>query len=147
MKNVLFVTYDYPYPVNSGGKNRAYHMLKYSKGDFKKYLYSFVRAGFDGTNISKMDEIGVETVGTYQRRKVSDPKNIVGLAVGGNSIFKSLYYSQDVALELLTVVHDKKIDIIHFESYYTAFYISDIFKNLGVKQIYGSENIEYKLYE
>ncbi len=140
------MTYDFPFPTNTGGKNRAYHMLKYAKGDFKKYLFSFIRSDFSTSNFEDLEKIGVEVVGTELRRKTSDLRNVGGV-VSGKSIFKSLYYSKKVADELLKIVHERKIDIIHFESFYTAFYLSNIFKTLGVKQIYGSENIEYKLYE
>lgn len=146
MKNILFVTYDFPYPTNTGGKNRAYHMLKYSGKEFKKYLFSFVRPDFKSSNISKLEEIGVEVLGLENRRKTSDLRNISTL-VYNQSIFKSLYYSKKVHKELLRIIQERKIDIVHFESYYTAFYISDEIKKLGVKQVYGSENIEFQLYK
>lgn len=146
MKNILFITYDFPFPTNTGGKNRAYHMLKYSKGDFKKYLYSFVRPGFDGKNILELEKIRVEVVATTIRRVPTDIRNLSSL-VAGKSIFKSIYFSKSALNEIINIVIDKKIDIIHFESFYTGFYISQVFAKMNVKQIYGSENIEYRLYE
>jgi glycosyltransferase involved in cell wall biosynthesis len=44
-------------------------------------------------------------------------------------------------------VRKLEIDIVHYESFYTAFYISDEIKKLGARQVYGSENIEFRLYE
>lgn len=145
MKKVLFVTYDFPYPTNTGGKNRAYHMLKYSGQDIKKYLFSFVRDDAWRDSIVEMEKIGVEVVGTELRINVRNPKNILGL-FSGKSIFRTLYFSREILADLLRIIADKKIDIIHFESFYTAFYISDKIRNLGAKQIFGTENIEYKLY-
>ena len=75
-----------------------------------------------------------------------DPGNILGL-LKQQSIFKTLYFSREIFADLLGIITDLKVDIVHFESFYTGFYISDKLKNLGVKQIYGSENIEFKLYE
>lgn len=146
MKRVLFVTYDFPYPTTSGGKNRAFHMLKYSGSGFKKYLFSFVRSDFKKEYIKKLNEIGVEVVSTEPRRSLSDVRNIWGL-LKRDSIFKTLYFSNRVLADLLDIIAEKKIDTVHFESYYTAFYISDQIKNLDVKQIFGTENIEFKLYE
>ncbi len=146
MKNILFVTYDFPYPTNTGGKNRAYHMLKYSGPKFNKYLFSFVRRDFKEEYKKAMGEIEVETIGTYPRRKVVDPRNIVGLLTG-KSIFHTLYYSKFIQEKILEEVRSRKIDIIHFESFYTGFYISESLRQLGVKQVYGSENIEHKLYD
>lgn len=145
MKKVLFVTYDFPYPTNTGGKNRAYHMLKYSGRDIKKYIFSFVRDDAWRDSVVEMDKIGVEVVGTKYRRKVYDVNNIMGL-IGGRSIFKTLYFSEQVLDGIAKIIREKEIDIVHYESFYTAFYISDKIRNLGAKQIFGTENIEYLLY-
>ena len=146
MKKVLFVTYDFPYPTNTGGKNRAYHMLKYSGNDIKKYLFSFVRDGTFRDSAVEMEKIGVEVLGTTVRKKLSDMRNIAGL-IKGDSIFKTLYFSSSILADLLRIITDKKIDIVHFESFYTAFYISDEIKSHGVKQIFGTENIEHNVYD
>ncbi|OGH16789.1 MAG: hypothetical protein A3C30_00400 [Candidatus Levybacteria bacterium RIFCSPHIGHO2_02_FULL_40_18] len=145
MKKVLFVTYDFPYPTNTGGKNRAYHMLKYSGVDIKKYLFSFVRDNAWRDSVVEMEKIGVEVAGITSRRKVRDIRNILGL-FSGDSIFKTLYLTSSILTDLLRIIADKKIDIVHFESFYTAFYISDKIRNLGAKQVFGTENIEYKMY-
>lgn len=145
MKKVLFVTYDFPYPTNTGGKNRAYHMLKYSGRDIKKYLFAFVRDNSWRDFSIEMDKIEVEIVGVTMRRKVHNLKNVLGV-LGGASIFKALYYSKSVLSDIAKIVQEKEIDIVHFESFYTAFYISDKIKRLGAKQIFGTENIEHILY-
>src|SRR3989344_4434360 len=124
MKKLLFITYDFPYPTNTGGKNRAYHMLKHSGADIKKYLFSFVRDGSWRDSVVEMEKIGVEVVGMRVRKKVNDFTNLLGL-FSGSSIFKTLYYSEPVANDLLRIIHEKEIDIAHFESFYTAFYISE----------------------
>lgn len=146
MKRILFVTYDFPFPTNTGGKNRAYHMLKYAKGDFEKYLYSFVRFDFEEEHKEEMKKIGVEVIGTEMRTNIRNPKNILGL-FSGKSIFRILYDRLSTRKKIIELITNLKIDIVHFESFYTAFYISEAIRDLGVKQIYGSENIEYKLYE
>lgn len=145
MKKVLFVTYDFPYPTNTGGKNRAYHMLKHSGGDIKKYLFSFTRDGFKNQYEHKIEEIGVEVIQLEKRKRLSDPRNILGL-LRQNSIFKTLYFSNRILSDLISIVRKKEIDVVHFESFYTAFYISESIRNLGVKQVFGTENIEHKLY-
>lgn len=146
MKKVLFVTYDFPYPTNTGGKNRAYHMLKYSGKEFKKYLFSFVRSDFDGKYVEEMEKIDVEVVHTEPRRKLRDPKNVIRL-LARNSIFKSLYYSNSVLDKICSIIREKEIDVVHFESFYTSFFISDEIHALGAKQVFGTENIEHILYQ
>jgi len=88
----------------------------------------------------------VETVGTELRTNLLAPQNLLGL-ITGKSIFKTLYFSSRIATDLLQIIADKKVDIVHFESFYTAFYISDEIRNLRVKQVFGTENIEFKLYQ
>jgi len=146
MKKVLFVTYDFPYPTNTGGKNRAYHMLKYTGSNIKKYLFSFVREDFIENYKDKMNEIGVEVVGIKKRRKLSDPRNILGL-LHQDSIFKTLYFSNSTLSEICSIIHQREIDIVHFESFYTAFFINTHIRKLGARQIFGTENIEFKIYE
>ena len=63
MKRLLFVTYDFPYPTNSGGKTRAYNMLKHSGSNFHKFIFSFVRSGHDKKNINELEKIGVRVAG------------------------------------------------------------------------------------
>lgn len=143
---MLFVTYDFPYPTNTGGKNRAYHMLKYTGSSIKKYLFSFVRDDFRKEYKDEMGKIGVEVVGIKKRRKLSDPRNILGL-LRQDSIFKTLYFSNNTLLEICSIIHQREIDIVLFESFYTAFFINAQIKKLGAKQIFGTENIEFKIYE
>jgi len=94
MKKLLFVTYDFPFPTNTGGKNRAYHMLKHSGSNIKKYLFSFVREDFRKEYEDEMGKIGVDVVGVKKRKKLSDPRNIFGL-LRQDSIFKTLYFSNN----------------------------------------------------
>lgn len=145
MKRVLFVTYDYPYPTNTGGKNRAFNMLKHSKGNFRKYLFSFIREDFRNEYVSHIAKIGVETIGLVSRRKLLDIKNLQGLLTG-KSIFKSLYYSKEVEDKIIALIRKHDIEVVHFESFFTGFFISEKIRELEVSQIFGSENIESKLY-
>lgn len=146
MKKVLFVTYDFPYPTNTGGKTRAYNMLKYSGQNIKKYLFSFVRDDYKLFYQEEMKKIGAEVVGTVKRRKLTDIRNIFGF-LKNQSIFKSLYYSKNTLNQITSLIWDLKIDVVQFESYYTAFFINEEFKKAGVKQIFGTENIEYEIYQ
>jgi glycosyltransferase involved in cell wall biosynthesis len=144
--HVLFLTYDFPYPTNSGGKARAFNMLKYAGSGIELSLFSFIREGFKQNQLQGVHDIGITDVTVFPRRSVRDLKNLAAL-FSNASIFKTLYYSAAAADRIGRIVAEQKVDIIHYESFYTAFYLSDHFRRLGVKQVYGSENIEFKLYE
>jgi glycosyltransferase involved in cell wall biosynthesis len=143
---VLFFTYDFPYPTNSGGKMRSYNLLKYAHHGIDVTLFSFVRKGFEKKHIEQVKEIGVSQVEVFPRRNIKHMKNLRTL-ISGNSIFKSLYYDAAVAKRLREVIEKENITVLHCESLYTAYYLSDVLKDMGIKQIYGSENIEHKLYD
>lgn len=144
---VLFFTYDFPYPTTSGGKTRAFNLLKYGGKNIEFYLFSFVRESIIQERLDKIKEIGVVSVQLFQRKKLLDPKNILSVANPSTSIFKQLYFDQSVLSVLIQTIKDEKIDVILFESFYTAFYLRDELLETRVKTVFGTENIEYKLYE
>ena len=147
MKNILFVTYDFPYPTNSGGKNRAYNLIKSTSSQSNIFLFSFVRDGFDQSYIEELKKIGVRKVFIYKRKKLKSPKTIISATFSSGSVFKNLYYEKKAEDQMFDIIREEKIDVVHFESSYTGFYISRKIKDLGAKQILGTENIEYLLYE
>jgi len=142
---VLFFTYDFPYPTNSGGKARAYNLLKYASKGVEITLFSFVRPDFDTAHIEKIKEVGVKQVEVFPRRKVRDGKNLKAVFTRA-SLFQTLYYDISVKKRLIDFVEKENISLLHFESFYTAFYLDTYFTGKGIKQIYGSENIEPQLY-
>lgn len=144
---ILVVTYDFPHPINSGGKNRIYHLMKYAKSkDVEIVLFSFTRPAYQPSNKSEIEKIGVSKIFTHPRGTIKDPKLWAKTLLTRSSIFKSLYYSKEVDKKLLNIIQNEKIDTVLFESFYTSFYLSDRIKKLGVKQIFGTENIEHELY-
>lgn len=143
--NVLFVTYDFPYPTNSGGKNRAYHLIKHTAKKANIFLYSFVREDYNPDYNEEIKKIGVKGIKVFKRKKLSNPMNIPKTLLSNSSIFKTLYYEREVLEDLKEVVKSEQIDVIHFESSYTGFYIGEEFGK-GIKKILGTENIEFKLY-
>lgn len=144
--NILFFTYDFPYPTNSGGKTRAYNLLKFAKKDANIVLFSFTRSSFTSSDKHALKEIGVSEIYTFPRRKVVDVRNLAVL-FSNSSLFSSLYFSSHILSELLRVVREKQIDLVHFESFYTGYYLHHQLQQLGVKQVFGTENIEYLLYK
>jgi hypothetical protein len=144
--NVLFVTYDFPYPTTSGGKNRAYHLLKYAAKESNITLFSFVREDYNPDSNEELKKLGIKKIFVTKRKKLKSVSNIPLTLFRNFSIFKTLYYEKSVLGELKKIIHDEKIEIVHFESSYTGFYIGRELKKMGVKIILGTENIEHMLY-
>lgn len=144
--NVLFFTYDFPFPTNSGGKTRAYNLLKFAKKDAEITLFSFTRRTPKKSDIEAAEQIGITDIRLFPRRRVFDPRNALSL-FSNRSIFSSLYFDKEIFSELIRVVKAKSIDLVHFESFYAGFYMHHELQLLGVKQVFGTENIEYLLYK
>lgn len=147
MTKVLFVTYDFPYPLNSGGKSRAYNLIKFGQAkNTEVYLLSFVRGRHTTSYNKELEAIGVKKIWTYTRKKTKNPKVLLKTAITSSSIFKNLYYNWSFERKMLRIIADEKIDIVHDESFYTSFFITPRVRKTGVKQIFGTENIEHMLY-
>jgi glycosyltransferase involved in cell wall biosynthesis len=144
---ILFVTYDFPFPITSGGKNRAYNLLKNTAQKADIFLYSFVREDFHPDFIPEIKSIGVKQAFVHKRKKLGNIANIPQTIFKNCSIFKTLYYDKKVALELKKIIQDNDIDVIHFESSYTGFYINSLLSRMKVRMVLGTENIEFKLYQ
>lgn len=146
MRKILFLTYDFPYPTNSGGKNRAFNLIKHASKNLEVHLASFVRDDFRKEYEKELKKVGVKTITIFKRRKLKDIRNIKFL-FSKSSIFRLLYYRKNAEDSILDIVRSLKINVVHFESYYTAFYIGKKIRDLGAKQIFGTENIEHFLYK
>lgn len=144
---ILFFTYDFPFPTTSGGKTRSYNLLKFGKKDAEIVLFSFVRDSFKEEDKDGLKKIGIDKIKLFKRKKAKDIRNIPTLFNFNSSIFKHLYFDKDILDELERTIKEEKIDIVHLESFYTSFYIQKELKKYGVKFVFGTENIEHKLYE
>lgn len=144
---LLFVTYDFPFPMNSGGKSRAYHLMKYAASENTEVLlYSFTRDSYSESDSKELEKIKVSKIFTYKRKSKKNFSGLIKTALLSSSIFKNLYFEKFVKEEIIKIIKNEKIDCVIFESFYTSFYICDEIRNMGVKQIYGSENVEHMLY-
>lgn len=145
MKKILFFTYDFPYPATSGGKVRAYNMLKFAKGKSDITLFSFTRDDFKEEYKGEIEKLGITDIYIFKRPPLKHIKTLKRAFSLTSSIFKSLYFNPQIEEKLKKVVLEKQIDVIHYESFYTSFYLNSFSKD--IKQIYGTENIEYQNYE
>lgn len=147
MKKILFITYDFPYPTNTGGKNRAFNLIKHGNKNTEIHLVSFVRDDFRKEYEEELKKVGVKTITIFKRRNLKDIRNIKSLFSKKHSLFYFLYYDEIIEDAILKIIKSLEIDVVHFESYYTAFYIGKKIRDLGARQIFGTENIEHFLYK
>ncbi len=145
---LLILTYDFPYPITSGGKSRIYNLIKFlKKKDTEIYLLSFIRDTYKKKYDDSILNIGVSEIFHFKRKKVISPSIIMKTSFSSGSVFKALYKDQRVEKKIMQIICEKDIDVILFESFYTSFFISEEIKRMNVKQIFGTENIEHILYQ
>lgn len=144
---VLFVTYDFPYPTNSGGKNRAYHLLKHTAKKAEVYLFSYVRGDYNPEFNQKIFDLNIKQIKIFKRKKVFSIENISSSIFSTSSIFKSLYYDKRFEEEIIRFIKEQNIDVLHLESTYAGYFITEKIKKTKVKIVLGTENIEYELYK
>jgi len=144
---ILFFTYDFPYPMTSGGKNRAYHMLKYGKKTDEVILFSFYRSSMNNDYRKALNEIGINTIHTFLRTPKKSISFLAKMLLNPKrSVFYNLYYNPSIASYLRSYVQREEINLVHFESLYPSFYLPSLTGLSNVKLVIGTENIEYKLY-
>jgi len=142
---VLFLTYDLPYPLNSGGKIRAYYLIKHLSKEHKITLFSYYREEEQKKYLKEIKKYCQE-IYLFKRKKPWAWRNF------GISILKKLpfvsavYYSRELEKKLVSKLASEKYDLVHFESFYPALYLP-LVKKMGARTIMGNENVEWRVYE
>ncbi|MFH1840807.1 MAG: glycosyltransferase family 4 protein [Candidatus Shapirobacteria bacterium] len=139
---ILFLTYDVPYPLNSGGKIRAYHLLKSLAQRNQLTLFSYYRSEDQKKYLGELEKY-CSQIFLFKRRKAWSWQNfcltfLMPFAAAG-------YYSSQLEKELKKELAGGKYDLVHFESFYPALYLPTV-KKLGLRTVLGNENLEYLVY-
>jgi len=138
---IIFFTYDIPYPLDSGGKIRAYNLLKEISSKFEISLFSFYRKESQLAACSHLQQI-CKSVTVFKRRSVNSPLNLLYLPAFPFPV--SLYYDKKITRALKEEIRKKNCRLLHLESFYTSLYLNYIEE---IPQILGTENIEWLIYQ
>lgn len=143
--NILFMTYDLPFPLNSGGKIRAYYLMKSLSKKHQITLVSWYRSEDQKKYIPYVKKICNKVV-LFKRRKQWSISNLVRSFVFNVPYLSATYHSLGVTNYLKKEINNHQYDVVHLESFYPCLYLP-IIKSLGVKTLLSNENLEYKIYE
>lgn len=141
--NLLILTYDLPYPPDSGGKIRAYNLIKYLSGDYQIYLLSFTRKPSQNEQIEELKRY-CRLISTIPRGKVWTPRNLFKTLLSFKPLAINAYESKEMKKAVRILIKEIKFDLVLLESFYTSGYLSEFDKE---KVILGTENIEYLVYQ
>jgi len=142
---ILFLTYDLPYPLNSGGKIRAYYLIKYLSKEYKITLFSYYREEERKKYLKEIKKYCQE-IYLFKRQKPWACRNFVISFLKKLPFVSAVYYSGELEKKLISKLASEKYDLVHFESFYPALYLP-LVKKMGLKTIMGNENVEWQVYE
>lgn len=142
---VLFLTYDLPYPLISGGKVRAYHFLKNLSKNNQITLFSYYRREEQKKYPPELKK-HCQKIYLFKRRKPWSWQNLLRCFLTPLPFAAATYHSPSLKKALAKELKENQYDLVHFESFYPALYLP-LVKRLGIKTLMGNENIEYKVYD
>lgn len=142
---ILFLTYDVPFPLNSGGKIRAYYLIKNLSKNHQITLFSYYRHEEQKRDAAEMEKYCARVM-LFKRRPPWSWQNLARCFLSSLPFTAAVYYSDSLKKELMKELKTNSYDLVHFESFYPALYLP-LVKKLGIKTLLGNENIEYRVYE
>lgn len=139
---ILFVTYDIPYPLDAGGKIRAYHLIKQLAKKHEITLFTYYRNNEQLDYLAELKKF-CANVHAFKRMRVFSAEHIV-TAVTHPTLTTHIahYYHPGLKKELEKELSTGNYQVLHLESFYT----SHLLGNYPVKQVLGTENIEWQVY-
>lgn len=142
-----FICYDLPYPLTSGGKIRSYQLLKGLCKDYQVTLYSYYRTQSQKKYVNELKkELGLKEIKLYKRHNVWHPINLIKAALSPLSLLSISYQNEELRNDLLVARSQKPEAIFHFEALGPSVYLPTL-KKKGAICVFGSENIEWKVYQ
>src|SRR3989338_6562901 len=136
---VLMLTYDLPYPPESGGKTRAYNLIKHLSKKWEIILLSFIRHENQNEYKSELEKF-CASVTTIKRNPVWTPRNLLKTCFSHKPLPIIIYDSPDMKKAIARTISQHTFDAVFLESFYTSGFIDEFGKT---KIILGTETIEY----
>ena len=142
---ILWLTYDFPFPLNAGGKIRAYYLIKNLSRHHQITLFSYYRSEEQKRYLPEMAKYCRKIV-LFKRRPAWSWQNIIRSLLTPLPFAAATYYSDALRAALQKELLNNHHDLVHFESFYPALYLP-LVKKLGAQTLMGNENIESQFYE
>lgn len=142
---ILFLSYDLPYPLVSGGKIRAYYLIKSLSRNHRLTLFSYYRDEEQKQYLPELRRY-YSKICLFKRRKPWSWQNLLRAFLTPLPFAPATYHSPELESALKKELKATHYDLVHFESFYPALYLP-LVKKLGIKTLLGNENVEYQVYQ
>lgn len=156
---ILFLTYDLPYPLNSGGKLRAFGIIKGLAEKHEITLLSYYREETQREFLPDLEKYCSKIL-LFKRPKPWGLKNILKTGFSRLPFASVTYDLPEVGEALTKELETGQYKAVHFESFYPALWLpfctpprcgdersSPRRCNVEVKTIMGNENVEWRIYQ
>lgn len=137
---ILFVSAVLPYPLQSGGQIRMYHLLKRLAKIHEITLVSFIRSEDERQYISALNFC--KKVHVVMRGKAWQPKYLLSALFGKFSFLLTTYASSAMRQTLRQLLAQTHFDAVHIE----PFYVWASLPKLTIPLVISEHNVEHEVY-
>lgn len=145
-RKVLFLSARLPYPLDSGGKIRAYHVLRSLAGCFRVTMLAFGGEGSVPGYVEALEKLGVDVV-IVRHPKIDRPSGVANAIsnIGSSLPLTIAKYKSSAMKKAVERLIDERFDIIHCEQLHMAEYAADCCT--GVLKVMDAHNVESQIAE
>lgn len=116
--NILMITPYLPYPPESGGQTRSYHLLKRLVQHHNITLFCYYRREDEKRNVTSLQKLGIKVI-VVKRRSAFHPIHfILGLFTHLPFLLISTYLSLGLRSAVTNELKEGNYDLIHCETFY-----------------------------
>lgn len=142
---ILFLTYDLPFPLITGGKIRSFYLLKSLSKEHQISLFSFYRDEKQRRFLPDLKPY-CHKIELFKRRGPGNWQNFFFSLFRLLPFTAALYFSPQLKAALIKELKQGDYDLVHFESFYPAVFLP-LVQKMRIKTLMGNENIEYRVYQ
>lgn len=139
--NVLVVSAVLPYPLQSGGQVRLYHLLRELSKNHSIFLLSFIRE--EEEKKYKKDLPFCKYIELVYRGRAKEPRYLLKAILGQNPWLYATYDNLAMRKLIEESVATYAIDLVHLEPGYVAPSVPTV----SVPLVVSEHNIEHKIYQ
>lgn len=139
--NILFISENFPYPLDSGGRIRTFHIMKGLSRQHKLTLVTTIEHEDTRKYLPELAKIcqDIKVITTSQETSFALGKKVLNSLFSSTPIVVKRHYLPQVAAEIQRLLASDSFDVVHFDHLDASFYRSLI--PASVKTVLDEHNI------
>ncbi len=138
---ILFISENFPYPLDSGGRIRSYHIMKGLSQEHDVTLVTTIEREQQRQYLPELENVchEVRAVSTAEETRFALGLKLLKSLVSPTPIVVERHYAPEVSREIQRLLTDTAFDVVHFDHLDASFYLSCVPE--GVKTVLDEHNI------